>query len=234
MQLLGFEGAPSSFALAPGEVHLWSIRLDEAARDEHLSVAERERAARFRNPLHAARYVAAHDGLRRVLSRYVGIEPAQLPFSTEGEEGKPCLVDVDAPAFNLTHTEDRALLALHGGERVGVDLERVRELSDFPTLSKQYFTPAECRAIDAGERAARFFTAWTRKEAALKATGHGLTVDLRTVDVGAEPDERVVRFGHHTLNVVSFSTPDGHIGALAIGPARKIERIGTFDAGRVR
>jgi 4'-phosphopantetheinyl transferase len=234
MPLLTFEGAPPSYSLAPGELHLWAIRLDAPVADANLSEAERERAARFRDPVHARRYVAAHDAMRRVLSRYVGVEPSALAFTTEGDEGKPSLLDIEAPAFNLTHTDDRALLAVFGGERVGVDLERVRELSDFPALALQYFTADERAAVAGDDRATRFFTVWTRKEAALKATGHGLTVDLRTIEVGAMPDERTVRFGQHTLNVTSFSTADGHIGALAVGPAGKIAALGTFDAGRVR
>ena len=137
------------------------------------------------------------------------------------------------PAFNLTHTEDRALIAVHGGECVGVDLERPRALSDFPALAAMNYTPEETAAVRAARAAEAFFTVWTRKEAALKATGDGLTVDLRTVHVGAEHAPRTVRFGARTLNVESFSTADGHIGALAVAGTAKIARLGAFDAGCV-
>jgi len=230
MRVLAFDGTPPAFEVGPDEVHLWLVRLDGAVDEACLSNAERERAGRFRDAKHARRYVAAHVGMRSILAAYVNQAPGSLLFMEEAQ-GKPALAS--GPAFNLTHTDERAILAVHGGACVGVDLERPRVLSDFTALAAMNFTAEEARAVAGEHIVTSFFTVWTRKEAALKATGDGLTVDLRTVHVGAEPDSRTIRFGARTLNVESFSTEDGHIGALAVASPRKIPRIGSFDAGCV-
>jgi hypothetical protein len=87
-------------------------------------------------------------------------------------------------AFNVSHTDGAALVALVGPARaqeaapaglaVGVDVERAPERPrDAVAVGRRVFTEAE-RAWLAQDPEGRFLTLWTLKEAALKATGQGL------------------------------------------------------------
>lgn len=224
-------------ALAPGDVHVWRIALDAggAARHAHdaalLTADERARAQRYRFERDRARYVAARAALRRLLASYVGIEPAALAFVADGSEGKPGLALPGAPAFNLAHSGDCALLAVAAMPRVGIDLEIERPIADVEVLASQYFTDAERDAVrtagDAAQRA--FLRVWTRKEAVLKAVGRGLTADLRTIEVGAGPAPQQVRFGGATLEVDALGGLPGHLAALALPWPRTLGVLSCLD-----
>jgi 4'-phosphopantetheinyl transferase len=77
---------------------------------------------------------------------------------------------------------------------VGVDLERWSEGVEYLELAERFFSPGERRALRALAHVpdlveAGFFAAWTRKEAYLKATGHGITRGLHHFDVALAPGE---------------------------------------------
>lgn len=168
--------------LAPGALHLWRIRTgdDGAALSRQrplLSPREAERANRLRIRQHRARYVRAHAGLRAILTNYIDIEPQEIVF-TYGKAGKPLLdgttSDLD---FNLTTSGDLALVAISGGEPVGVDCEWVRERKDMGAIAKRMFNAEVASRIATAEpedRFMQFHLAWTSLEAGVKADGRGL------------------------------------------------------------
>ena len=94
--------------------------------------------------------------------------------------------------FNLSHSEDQALLAVSRTAPVGVDLEKTRTLSDADALAIRHFSARECahlQTLPAGpERERAFFHCWTRKEAFVKCTGVGLRMDLRCIESGFDGD----------------------------------------------
>lgn len=188
--------------LEPHVAHVWRVALDDAARVEAywplLSPDERTRALRFHRELHRRRYVVAHGALRSILAGYVDAEPRSLEFVT-GEHGKPALRDTGRASektveFNLSHSADLALIAVAHARPVGVDLEHWADDVEHLELAERFFSPAERRALRALAHApdlvaAGFFAAWTRKEAYLKATGHGIVRGLHHFDVTLVPGE---------------------------------------------
>ncbi len=204
--------APTVPALAAADLHIWRSGLDVpaaalASLSDALAAEERVRAGRFLFEVHRGHFTAARAFLRAVLARYLASEPAALTFAY-GPHGKPSLAGAAAAsglAFNLSHSADRAVLAVTRSREVGIDLERVRALTDFEPLARRFFAPAEVAAlaeVPPAERERAFFACWTRKEAYLKALGDGLarplagfTVSLRpgeparVLDVAGEPDE---------------------------------------------
>jgi 4'-phosphopantetheinyl transferase len=88
--------------------------------------------------------------------------------------------------FNLSHTQGAVLLGICRGRAIGVDVERVREDLVPREIAGRFFSLAEQRALmnlpEAEQRHA-FFRCWTRKEAFLKARGHGLSFPLAGFDV---------------------------------------------------
>lgn len=189
------DGAALAAMRARG-VQVCRLRLDappdavSACRDL-LSPDERERAGRFHFERDARRYVVAHGVLRAVLGRELGHPPAAIAL-VRGPHGKPHLAD-GGPRFNLSHSDEIALIALHATREVGVDVERARPLPDMPQLAALAFAPAERAAWEAlppEARTAAFFRAWTRTEALAKARGGGFGAPARD----AQPGEWVTDF----------------------------------------
>jgi 4'-phosphopantetheinyl transferase len=206
----------------PSAAHcrLWRVDLDTAPPPEaaaSLSEEEWERARRFVFARDRHRYVAAHAALRGVLSSQTGIPGAFLDFSI-GAFGKPALVEPAGVRFNLSHSQSVALIAIGDDTDIGVDLEVLRSMPDAQTLAQTYFTYAERMALDAltpAERDRAFLSCWTRKEACLKATGMGLSVDTRSFEVGIDGDAREVRIaGDDSVVRLALSSFDGGTGIV--------------------
>lgn len=181
------------------EIHLWRIDLSlETAQLQPLfstlSTDEQERAARFYFPRDREQFVAARGSLRRILSCYLNIAPADLYFCY-GPQGKPALVPEQGGSrlqFNLSHSQELALIAVAPDRQLGVDLEAVDLNYGWQDIARQFFTPKEqalLHRLPAPAQGPAFFQLWTRKEAVLKAIGTGLSVPLNQVEVGLDPDQ---------------------------------------------
>lgn len=185
---------------SPDEVHVWRVRADVAAGDvtrwqAALSADEAERAAQFRLEPHRHRYLAARGVLRALLAQYMNTAPGDIEF-LYAEHGKPHLAPHLIPGraagldFNLSHSGDVILLAMAWGRHVGVDVERTGRDVGWKQVSRRFFAPPECEALNAlpaAQQREGFFNCWTRKEAYLKARGRGLSAGLSTFAVSLDP-----------------------------------------------
>jgi 4'-phosphopantetheinyl transferase len=151
-----------------------------------LSSNELQRAGRFVFERDRRRYLAARCALRERLSWHTGVAPDRLRIA-EDEHGKPFLTDVADCRFNVSHSEDVALVAISGVGEIGVDIEMLRPIPDAEQLAQSHFLPAELGEflkLEGSARDAAFLRCWTRKEACLKALGTGLRVAPNGVAVG--------------------------------------------------
>jgi 4'-phosphopantetheinyl transferase len=187
-----WEFSPATFALGQDKVHVWRASLNlDAVLQRHLtntlSPEERARADHFHLQTDRAQFIAAHGLLRTILSRCLGIAPAQLRFSKD-THGKPRLAETSDAVdlrFNLSHSHGIALVAVAEGREVGVDIERKRPDMDILEIAGRFFSPDEfhtLRGLPEVARKQRFFQAWVRKEAFLKAIGKGLSGGLNQPD----------------------------------------------------
>lgn len=196
-----FAPPPAAFPrqLSGRRIHLWTARLDPPAWqvDELarlLDPDERQRAARFRFDVHRRRFIVGRGFMRRVVGAYLETDPARLVWSY-GPKGKPALAEPAAGEplyFNLSNSEELALLGLDREREIGVDVEYLRPLSDMEALAERFFSSSESEtllALPPAERTAGFFNCWTRKEAYLKAVGDGLSAPLNRFDVTLKPGE---------------------------------------------
>ena len=146
--------APAELPALDRTVHVWSVRLDDASVDldsgrELLSPDERERAARFHFEQHRRRYLIAHIALHEILGRYLQIDPATLFFDL-GSNGKPKLPTALAASgveFNLSHSNEMALLAVNCIGELGVDIEYVKPDFKFQEIAERFFTAKEVAAM---------------------------------------------------------------------------------------
>lgn len=197
-----------------------------------LDPGERDRAARFTVDHPRRVFIAARAALRRTLGERLGRDPASLAFAL-GQHGKPELDPPSPLKFNLTHSGDTIVIALTEGIELGVDVEELGRDTPTKRLARRFFTEREAHAVEAAEVADRnrvFFHCWTAKEAVLKATGSGLTVPVREVEVDPDPDNppRLLALGddvaeatHWTL--LRHEVPDRWIATVAFrGEVRRL------------
>jgi 4'-phosphopantetheinyl transferase len=180
------------------EVHLWTIPLtrDSEAIDRAaalLSADEHVRWKRFRFAIHRDRFALRRGAMRRILSTYVGIDPAELSF-TVSEHGKPELDEerhgITGIRFNLSDSADLAILGVTPEARIGVDVERLNAMREMDAIARRHFSDREYEdylSAPEEQRMTCFYNAWTRKEAWLKASGDGLSASLSSFDVTLRP-----------------------------------------------
>jgi 4'-phosphopantetheinyl transferase len=185
---------PDGDLARPGGDEVRLLRVDLGPRDGRddeprsfpewalLAEDERARALRFVRPRDRRRFAICRGALRMILGRLLD-RPAEGLVFRAGRGGKPDLAPSGDPGgrsslrFNVTHSDDLALVAVCLGRELGVDLERMRAISEAARIVESYFTPAEqaqFARLPPAARDAAFLRGWTRKEAILKAKGVGL------------------------------------------------------------
>jgi 4'-phosphopantetheinyl transferase len=218
-----------------GEIHVWTIPLDPPAAEVEalrrlLAGDERARAERFRFERHRRRYAVGRGALRTLLGRYLGVDPRDLAFRY-GPNEKPYLAPSLAAGaggleFNLSNSDELAVVAFTTGAELGADVERLRPMPDALDIAERFFSVAERRvlaAVPEGDRERTFFRCWTRKEAYLKAVGTGITVPLDRFDVtlAAEDPPRILAMEGDPEKAAAWTLAhleprSGYLGALAI------------------
>lgn len=212
-------------------ITVWRIALDATrppAPDAvaTLSEQERSRAARFMRDTDRNRWLHSHAAIRQILGEALGVDPAAIEFGA-GEAGKPFVASPDGSGldFNLSDSGDLTLLALSRVGPVGVDVERVKPLTDMAAIAESHFAPEERVALFAlpeAERLDGFYRLWTRKEAYIKALGTGLGHALDRFVVTIEVEH--VRFVHldgdendaRRWSLRAIPVPTGYLGTLAV------------------
>lgn len=103
-----------------------------------------------------------------------------------GQNGKPFFVN-NPVCFSLSHSGLLCACAVCGGE-IGLDIEKMRPINN--EIARRFFSAGESGFLDAidneDERKNAFFTLWTLKEAALKASGESLAEGLEKYCFGFE------------------------------------------------
>ena len=195
----------------------------------------RQKAERYRSQQDRARCVGAYLLLLQGLDR--ALNETQTPFAEEpipavqminlekldmnrlsafdaeldfGEYGKPFLKHYPDVCFSLSHSGELTACAL-ADRPCGIDIERIAGENE--RIARRFFSPEEQAYLAShGDGANDFYKIWTMKEAALKASGRGISYPLRDINVlsadGVEIDGQCFR-------VSSLSIPDGYACAIS-------------------
>lgn len=214
----------------PG-LRLWLCPLHDAPSEAQrgwLDTVELARAARFVYDIRRRRYLAAHVALRGLLGAALEQPPHLLRIEPDAND-KPQLVGHAGWQFNLSDSDDWALVGLQQGAPIGVDVEVRRTLDDARALALRLYTAPEREAVfdaaEGPEREAAFLRVWTRKEACLKAVGLGLRLAPSSFEAGAQEGAVVAQLatpaGTMAVEVVSVPTGMDAFAAVArvLGPA---------------
>lgn len=210
--------------------HVWLFdvrapEFQELADTDLASKAERKRAARSADAALERAVVARRSALRLVLGRYVGLSPRALKIVT-APGGKPVLLPAPESllktcAFSVCHSGDLYCVAVGSERSLGLDVERIREVSRAREIAERWFGPGEgdrLEGLHGDELMVEFMRMWTAKEALAKRHGAGLRL-MRGEDVELDVDANA---GKRRLR--HFPPGDGYVGAIAAtGPIEDVQ-----------
>ncbi len=227
-----------------GEVHVWLARdaVPPDGIEALLDQAERERVARYAAAADRTRFTVGCFLLRVAAGRYLGV-PAEAIMVDRGcpncgrPHGKPRYV---APAaargleVSVSHS-GRVVAVAFARAPVGVDIEEFDRTLIPWDLTSLILSPDEQEEYYAVDRDPfrRFLVYWTRKEAATKAVGLGLSVPLDRVIVSAPEAPPVlhtwpVAEAPSSVNLRDLRLGPRVVGALAL--VGSLERLVLIDA----
>jgi 4'-phosphopantetheinyl transferase len=226
-----WQRGPAERSLRIGHVDVWRVRLgnvEPSVDSEILSPDESERAQRFHFEKDRLYFQHCRSKLRQILSVYLGIGPGEIRFEYEWN-GKPRLFpgqNLFQLQFNVSHSDNIALIAVGRAHALGIDIEKIRQEVDINTMAERFLSARELDGLASlpGElRLLAFFACWTRKEAFLKATGFGLSYPLSdfsvTTDPGSRPTIREIK-GDEDLakmwSLMDIDVDEGYRAAVAV------------------
>ncbi|WP_119343681.1 4'-phosphopantetheinyl transferase family protein [Facilibium subflavum] len=202
---------------------------DEEAYISQLPQDIIQRAASYKLARKRKEFIASQWIRYQVLSQYLSCDPEKILFETT-DKGRPFIKGAIYD-FNISHTKDYVVLAIAKNQRVGIDVQSMKESIDALAIAKQYFSIDEYQwlsALPEDERYEGFYHLWTLKEASLKLTGQGIANGLCQYDFAKD---------HNRLNIVNY--PDTHAffyqslkiddhTLLSIAAEKNIEKIHHF------
>ncbi len=202
---------PEDCTLQSQRIDIWQIPLNILFNQMNrlLNEAETERAAKYYFDRHRRRFSIARATLRMILAQYLQKQAANQLIFTENKYGKPFLRDYPEVTFNLSHSQDLALLVVGKNHPIGIDLEFFSG-RPYQGIGAQLFSDKENLAFEAVKYYAKslsFFHIWSQKEAFIKACGLGLSYPTKSFDVSplSACDLQIADKQHNTIwNMTSF------------------------------
>jgi 4'-phosphopantetheinyl transferase len=184
-----------TLSFQPGEIQIWLFNLESIDHNRffwkrNLDEEEIARSNRYLVEQDRLRFLAGRDILRHLISRYTGIDPAEINYLTN-PYGK-IFLPFQPLSFNNSNSQDRIVFAFTMEEEIGVDIEHVCPIPDLSGLIDFCFSQeekTELSFLPPASHLKAFYHVWTQKEAFLKAHGKGLTLSLQDFSVSVDPDK---------------------------------------------
>ncbi|MBE1556841.1 4'-phosphopantetheinyl transferase family protein [Sporosarcina limicola] len=143
--------------------------------------------------------------LRSVVVKTFGMPNNEIQFMYN-DYGKPSVKNLDGFHFNISHSENWIVCAVHD-EPIGIDIEKVVPID--LEIAKQFFSESEYKSLlekDKWEKISYFYKLWTAKESYVKAVGKGLSIPLNSFSVKQLYEEKsIVLDGENVLFLKHYS-----------------------------
>ena len=171
-------------ALKGNQVHLWQIDLNQMTEQDSvertvLTQDELVKINRLHQLKHRQRSFSMRTQLRLLLAAYLNQSASNIQF-TYDQFGKPQLKNTPL-FFNISHSQNTALVAISHNDQMGVDIEHWRVVEQMQAIVNRHYSVSEKKAwqlLNTVQHESVFFNIWTCKEAFIKATGRGLGMGL--------------------------------------------------------
>lgn len=179
--------------LLDGECRIWWARPDQVPDDVLTTVvpeAEQRRAGRYRQRVDRQRSLVGAWLLRAAVAVQTGERPRDVLVDRTctdcgQQHGRPRLPTGSGIEVSVSHAGERVAVAVTRLGEVGVDVEFTPLTAHFDReLAENTLTSWELAHLDGSSHpGADFYRLWVRKEALLKATGHGLRMPMSRIEV---------------------------------------------------
>jgi 4'-phosphopantetheinyl transferase len=211
--------------LLKGEIHLWTVSIG-ALKDQSdslkslLSEEEKRKVSFYKFEQTQLSYIVSQAVLRMLLSSYLDVKPADVKMEAH-KKGKPYLIHDRSVFFNISNSYDLCVYAFSCDAEVGIDIEKIRDLTDIDQLIEKNLTRRERSYLikDPAHKLNWFFRFWTFKESYLKAIGEGMRLTPENLEFSLE--DRTIRlrsvnygFDGTEWQFLEFSRAGNYTGAL--------------------
>jgi len=178
--------------ISPPSTHvidIWQIALDTPVTDPRsliltLDNEETERYKKRQSKLQNS-YLLSHVACRQILAHYLKLQAAEIKYKNN-QHGKPLLNHETPLNFNMSHSHNKAIIAVSSDAMIGVDIEFSDKKTGWEKIAPRYFHAEEINHLFAqpkDQQKQTFFQIWTRKEAFIKAIGTGFATSLNSFSV---------------------------------------------------
>ncbi len=222
----------NSFVLSKGKIKVWIVNKNSELNPndylEILSQEENNRAQKFVFEKDRSNFILSRGILRILLANYTKTKPHAISFEY-GPYGKPRITTNKSIKFNLSHSGELIVFAFSKSTEIGIDVEKVDQTIDYLEIAKTVFTVEEMdilSSVPTKDLTPLFYEFWTRKEAFVKYTGHGLSfpVKLNAISILSDKLEIIKNRDKLTAeitndqgwNLKSFNPVEGYKAALAL------------------
>lgn len=184
---------------------------------------EKEKASRYKQESDRQRFILGRAVLRILTGSYLNISADEVRFGFD-QNKKPYLINPTSAHlyFNVSHSGDWILIAIDSSE-VGIDVEQINASFDYQNILDFSFDEAEKQFVQEAENPDKnFYQLWTRKECLLKATGKGITDDLKLVPSldGFHQNPTEITGANQDLKISTFKVDENHIASAAFCPVK--------------
>lgn len=170
------------------DVQIWLVDYLEAGHgrlyESCLSNGERHYLKTCKDSHRQKQFLLGRAALRHVLSHSLDVHPEKIRI-TLGEFGRPELdPQQDDLSFNLSHSAEFSVIALSKTDRVGIDMELIKDDIDSLDVGRSVLSGREMDLLRQSDGDVDlFFRLWTAKEAVLKWLGSGFSKDPKSISL---------------------------------------------------
>jgi phosphopantetheinyl transferase len=224
-----------TFAFKKNELlRIWildTVGSPEECEFASLDGEERRQAFRFARGCDRQSFVKTRSALRRLLGGAMAVPPNSIEFKRNAL-GKPFVAaecSVATVHFNVSHTDGLSAIALSDNRRIGIDVERHREVPDKHRIAIDVFGAAlahELSSLSQPIQDRAFLQLWTAAEAYVKATGTGFAGLTEPIPLSLSRSSGDVQLrcaasgaGDAEWTLIPLSLPIGYCGSVVIEDA---------------
>jgi len=156
-----------------------------------VSKEKQVRIMKFLKDIDKYRTLLADILIRQFIIKTININNRDIEFLTN-RYNKPFLKNNDALQFNISHAGNWIFLAVDSKE-IGVDIEFIRPIDYsvinmvFSEKEKEYFQKLPDRI-----KLSTFYKIWTYKESFIKASGEGLSKDMKNYSLFPNQNDAIL------------------------------------------
>ncbi len=218
--------------MGPQQIDVWTLKWRHLSGraatelEDLLTPEEKTRMNRFHKPDDRQRFGLARGALRSLSARYLDADPHALILE-RGPHDKPFWSNGEPLRFNLSHSGEWVLLAFSNGLELGIDIQETSSGKDILGIAETALHPDEkthlAQISDPAQQKRVFYDLWALREAALKASGDGLSGNRRNFSALPLPHPRGWTRRNYLRDGVQIPLQfhdcgrfEGHASALAV------------------